>query len=166
GDYRLADAAAVPLGDSSADLVTAFMTPQDIDDLDAAMREAFRILRPGGRLRTATVHPINSAGRFARGGTRNSRDPDAPFEITDSYFEERPYEDTIERDGLRMTFKSLHRDLEDLARPILQAGFLIDLVREVPDATAAPGSRWQRIPLFIHLGAVKPGSSPPETWPA
>src|SRR4051795_6632429 len=42
GDYRIADAAAVPLADATADAVTAFMTPQDIDDLDGAMREAFR----------------------------------------------------------------------------------------------------------------------------
>jgi SAM-dependent methyltransferase len=157
GDYRVADAARVPLPDASVDLVTAFMTPQDIDDLDAAMDEAFRLLRPGGHLRTAAVHPINSAGGFAGGTTRNSRAPEAPFEIRDSYFEQRRYEDSIERDGLPMTFTSLHRDLEQLAGTILNAGFLIDRLVEVPDSRAPAGSRWRRIPLFIHLGAVKPG---------
>lgn len=157
GDYRIADAAAVPIADGAADMVTAFMTPQDIDDLEAAMREAFRLLVPGGWLRTATVHPINSAGQFAGAtGGRDSRDPGATFEIRDSYFEDRQYTDTIERDDLPMTFTSRHRDLEDLAGAILRAGFLIDRVVEVPDSTSPPGSRWQRIPLFLHLGAVKP----------
>ena len=57
-----------------------------------------------------------------------------------------------------MTFTSLHRDLEDVAGAILEAGFLIDLVREVPDTTSPPGSRWQRIPLFLHLGGLKPAA--------
>jgi SAM-dependent methyltransferase len=159
GDYRIAGAEAVPLPDSSADLVTAFMSPQDIDDLDGAMREAFRLLVPGGRLRIAAVHPINSAGGFAGATTtRNARALDASFEITESYFEERRYRDDIERDGLPMAFTSVHRSLEALADSILRAGLLIDHVVEVPDSTAPPGSRWQRIPLFIHLGAVKPGT--------
>jgi SAM-dependent methyltransferase len=159
GDYRIAGAEAVPLPDSSADLVTAFMSPQDIDDLDEAMREAFRLLVPGGRLRIAAVHPINSAGGFAGATTtRNARALDASFEITESYFEERRYRDDIERDGLPMAFTSVHRSLEALAGSILRAGLLIDHVVEVPDSTAPPGSRWQRIPLFIHLGAVKPGA--------
>jgi SAM-dependent methyltransferase len=159
GDYRIAGAGAVPLPDSSADLVTAFMSPQDIDDLDAAMREAFRLLVPGGRLRIAAVHPINSAGGFAGATTtRNGRALDATFEITESYFEERRYRDEIERDGLPMAFTSLHRDLEDLAGFILRAGFLIDHVVEVPDTSSPAGSRWRRIPLFLHLGGAKPAA--------
>jgi SAM-dependent methyltransferase len=159
GDYQVADAAAVPLPDGSADLVTAFMTPQDIDDLDAAMREAFRLLVPGGRLRSASVHPINSAGGFAGATTtRNGRDADAPFEIAESYFETRRYRDEIERDGLPMAFTSLHRSLEDLAGSILRAGFLIDHAVEVPDTTSPAGSRWQRIPLFLHIGAIRPAA--------
>jgi SAM-dependent methyltransferase len=159
GDYRIADAAAVPLGDATADVVTAFMTPQDIDDLDGTMREAFRLLVPGGRLRTASVHPINSAGRFAgEVAGRDAREPGGIFEIRDSYFEQRRYRDEIVRDDLPMAFTSLHRDLEDLAGAMLRAGFLIDRLVEVPDSSAPPGSRWQRIPLFLHLGAVRPGA--------
>jgi SAM-dependent methyltransferase len=149
GDYRIADAAALPLPDASADLVTAFMSLQDVDDLEAAVREAARILVPGGHLRTAIVHPINSAGRA------ESRDLDAPFVIPGSYFEERRYTDTIERDGLAMTFASMHRSLERVCGAILSTGMLIDYVAEIPDSTAPPGSQWQRIPLFLHLGAVK-----------
>ena len=150
GDYRVADATALPVADASADVVTAFMTPQDFDDLGRAVREMARVLRPGGHLRTAVVHPINSAGRFA------SRDDEAPFVIADDYFAERVYADTIERDALPMTFTSRHRDLEDLVAPILAAGLLVDRIAEVPDWSDPPGSRWRRIPLFLHVGAVKP----------
>ncbi len=74
GAYLVADAAALPLPDGSADLAIAFMSPQDIDDLDGAMREAARVLVPGGHLRLAIVHPINSAGRFpSYERTRSSR---------------------------------------------------------------------------------------------
>jgi SAM-dependent methyltransferase len=149
GDYRVADAAALPLDDSSADLVTAFMSLHDMDDLDAALLEAARVLVPGGRLRTAIVHPIASAGRF------EAHEHDARFVIADSYFDERRYSDVVERGGLVMTFASVHRSLERVSRAIVAAGLLVDHLAEIPDSTAPPGSRWQRIPLFLDVGAIK-----------
>jgi len=150
GEYHLADAAALPLPSASADLVIAFMSPQDIDDLDGAVREAARVLMPGGYLRMATVHPMNSAGDFT------SRETDAVFEIRDSYFEERRYVDVFERDGLTMTFASVHRSLERVTQAIFAAGLLIDDLAEPPDTSRPAGDRWRRLPLFLHLGAVKP----------
>ena len=150
GRYEVADAAALPLPDASADLVTAFMSLQDVDDLDRALREVARILVAGGRLRSAIVHPIGSAGDF------RGPDHDAVFEIHASYLEERRYSDTFERDGLTMTFASQHRSLERVARAILDAGLLIDHVAEIEDSVDPPGAPWRRIPPFLHLGAVKP----------
>jgi SAM-dependent methyltransferase len=151
GRYGLGDAAALPLPDASADLVTAFMSLQDVDDLDRALGEIARVLVAGGRLRSAIVHPMNSAGRFP------TREHDAVFEIRDSYFEERRSSETFERGGLTMTFTSQHRSLERVARAVLDAGLLIDHVAEVADLADPPGSPWRRLPLFLHLGAVKPG---------
>ena len=150
GDYRVADAAALPLPDASVDLVVAFLSWQDVDDLDGAAREAARVLVPGGSLRTAIVHPMNSGGKFA------ARTDDAEFVIRQSYFEERRYVDTIQRDGLEMTFASAHRSLQRFTGAILEAGLLIDRIAEVGDSNDAPGSRWRRMPLFLHVGAVKP----------
>ena len=150
GRYELADAATIPLPDASADLVTAFMSLHDVDDIDAVVREIARILVPGGRLRSAIVHPMNSAGRFPNG------EHDAVFEIRNSYFEERRSSDTFTRDGLTMTFTSDHRSLERVARTLLDAGLLIDHVAEVPDLADPPGTPWRRLPLFLHLGALKP----------
>jgi SAM-dependent methyltransferase len=151
GDYRLADAAALPFGDESVPLATAFMSLQDIDDMPAAVREMARVLVPGGRLCLAIVHPINSAGGF------ETLEPDAAFVIHGSYFERRRYADTFERSGLRMTFTSEHRPLQDYFGAIEAAGLLVERLVEIPDTT--PGRilhRWQRLPLFLHLRAVKP----------
>ena len=149
GDYRVADAASVPIQDASVDLVTAFMSLHDIDDMEAAVREVARVLVPGGRLCLAIVHPINSAGKF------ESRADDARFIIRDGYFDTRRYADTVERDGLRMTFTSNHRPMDAYFAALESAGLLVERLVEVPDSTDPPGARWQRIPLFLHIRALK-----------
>lgn len=69
---------------------------------------------------------------------------------------------TVERDGVRLTFHSEHRPLAAYFRALEAGGLLTEAVREVrPDDEAARQSpavrRWQRIPLYLHLRAVKPG---------
>ncbi len=150
GDYRVADAAELPFPDASCQLVTALLALHDMDDMEAAVAEAARVLVRGGRLCAAVVHPINSAGSFA------SRSPDAEFVIRESYFEARRYVDTVERDGLSMTFTSIHRPLEAYVAAFASSGLLVERLVEIPDTTASPGERWQRIPLFLHLRALKP----------
>jgi SAM-dependent methyltransferase len=147
GDYRLADAASVPLEDASADLVLAFMTLQDFDDLDGAVAEAHRLLEPGGRFCVAIVHPINSAGLFV------SQEPDSDFVIRKSYLERRRESEFFERDGHPLTFNSEHRPLETYFAALERVGFVTERLREIPDTTAPHGDRWSRIPLFLHLRA-------------
>ena len=151
GDYRVADGAALPVPDASMAIVTAFMTLHDIDDLGGAVREIARVLTDDGRACIALVHPINSAGRF------ETQTPDAPFIIRSSYFEARRYADRVERDGLLMTFNSVHRPLEALFAALEIAGLLAERLVEIPDTTDPPGDRWQRIPLFLHVRARKDG---------
>jgi SAM-dependent methyltransferase len=150
GDYRLADAAELPFADGGLPLVTAFMSLQDVDEPDVAVREIGRVLAPGGRACLALVHPINSAGRF------EGQQRDAPFVVQGSYMEPRRYADTVERDGLRMTFTSYHRPLQDYVAYLEAAGMLIERLVEVADTSDPPGDRWRRLPLFLHLRAVKP----------
>jgi SAM-dependent methyltransferase len=148
-----ADAAAVPLPDGCADLALAFMSLHDMDDPAAAVREASRLLEPGGRFCVAIVHPLNSAGRF------EGDEPDSPFTIRDAYLSRHRYADSAARDGLEMTFESAHRPLEDYVGWLADAGFLVERLREpaMPDgAFVEPrGVRWQRVPLFLHLRAVR-----------
>jgi SAM-dependent methyltransferase len=150
GQYLVGNANALPIDDGCFRLATAFMSLQDVDDLDGATAEIARVLQPGGHACIAIVHPINSTGNF------QSEAADSVFTIDGSYLSERTYCDTFERDGLSMTFHSRHRPLDTYSRSFERAGFLIEAIREnaVPDAVAAQSprsARWQRIPLFLHF---------------
>ena len=153
-DIRLANATAIPLADASVDLAVAFMTLHDMDAMPDVILELARVLEPGGRLCFAIVHPINSAGRF-EGETAN-----APFIIPGQYLEPFRYEDAVERDGLCMTFKSMHRSIESYFSALEAAGLLVESLREpaVPSyaITSETQKRWQRIPLFLHVRARLP----------
>ena len=153
-EVHVADAADLPFEDASFDLTVAFMSLQDIDDLEGALAEAARVLEPGGRLCLAIVHPFNSAGRF------EGDDPDSPFVVAGSYLERSYYADNIVRDGLEMTFVSEHRPIQAYVDALADSGFVLERLREtdVPDAAIRrPRSRrWQRIPLFLHMRALKP----------
>lgn len=48
--FALGDATRLPLPDASADVWCSAFVVRNIPDLDAALREAARVLRPGGRL--------------------------------------------------------------------------------------------------------------------
>jgi SAM-dependent methyltransferase len=152
-DIRLADAAALPFDDASADMAIAFMSLHDINAMPAAVQEAARVLEPGGYFCVAIVHPINSAGRFET----TADDEPAPFVIKGGYLETLDYSDAVERDGLSMTFHSQHRPIESYFLALEEAGMLVEALREprVPDRVVKTdrGRRWQRVPLFLHLRA-------------
>lgn len=154
-ETHLGDAAILPFEESSFDLVVAFMSLQDIDDFEGAIRETARVLQGGGRFCLAIVHPLNSAGRF-----EGDEAADSPFTITGSYLDRSYYADNVVRDGLEIDFVSAHRSLQAYTEAIAEAGLLIERLREPELPSAAvikPRShRWQRIPLFLHLCALKP----------
>jgi SAM-dependent methyltransferase len=148
-DVREADAAALPLDDGAADLVVSFMSLMNTDDLDGAVREAARVLEPGGRYCVAIVHPLSAAGAFA------SSDADAPFVIEGSYFEHTTKEVRVDRAGLQMTFLDAHRPLEDYFRALQTASLAVERLCEIPDASDDEGAaRWRRVPLFLHIRAA------------
>ncbi|MGH2388582.1 MAG: class I SAM-dependent methyltransferase, partial [Chloroflexota bacterium] len=99
GTYLVADAGALPFPDAVFDLVVAYNSLIDIEDMQGAVREAARVLTPDGRFCICVTHPINDAGGF------EGKDPEASFAIRGTYLGRRPYEGTFERDGLRMTFR-------------------------------------------------------------
>ncbi len=153
----LADAAALPFRDGMFDLVVAYMSLHDIDAMPAAVAEAGRVLRRGGRLCAAIPHPLRSAGDF------ESRAADAPFVITGSYLDSVPVTWTAARDDVLLTFHSEHRPLETYSRALEAAGLLIEAIREVRPVAAGTAfaaddslSRWRRIPMFLQLRAVQP----------
>ncbi len=140
-EYLVADAAALPFDDDSFDLVVAFNTLMDFDDMPGAVGEASRVLERGGRLCACITHPMRDAGSFASG------DPDASFRIDGPYFGKRRLEMTVRRDGQEMHFHGWTYPLEDYSRALEGAGFLIESLREPPD----PG---RPIPNFLFMRAV------------
>jgi ubiquinone/menaquinone biosynthesis C-methylase UbiE len=139
------DAARLPLADQTADLAVACMSLQDIDDLPKAVSEIGRVLMPGGRFCFAVIHPLNSLKAIQPAG----------------YFTPTLYSQTIERDGLRMQFNSMHHPLERYFHAVEEAGLLVEAVREpVPTeehVIRTPQMRaWTRMPCFLHVRALKP----------
>jgi SAM-dependent methyltransferase len=148
------DAADLPFPDGYADLAIAFMSLQDVDDAAKAIREAARVLEPGGRCCFAIVHPFSSAGQF------EGDEADSPFVIRGTYLGRFRYRDELDREGLQTAFESAHRPIEWYFAALESACFLVERLREtgIPDdALKLPRSRrWQRLPLFLHVRAVKP----------
>ena len=151
GHYLLADGADLPVDDASFDLVVAYNSLMDVQDMPGTVAEAARMLESGGRLCACVTHPLMDAGRF------ETRDPDAPFVIegTESYFGRRRYEGTFAHDGLEMTFRGWCYPLEDYFRAFEPAGLQVEALRE-PVALEDEDPRHARVPLFLLVRALRP----------
>jgi SAM-dependent methyltransferase len=153
GSYVLGEAADLPFPDASASLVVAYNSLMDVDDLDGAMREVARVLKPGGRLCITITHPVADSAGF------DSDDPEAPFVINGSYLRTSHFDVTAERHGITMHFIGWHRSITTYARALQDAGLLIEAIREpmpADDAPAEKWDRWRRMPMFMHIVALKP----------
>jgi SAM-dependent methyltransferase len=129
----LADAVSLPFETATFDLVVAFMSLFNMDDLDGAVAEAGRVLRSDGVFCAAVLHPLALVMR-----------PDT----SSSYFDDEIVVYSIERDGLELTFHDRQVSLERYSRALEAAGFAIDALREIPQRDAP-------VPLFLHLRAAK-----------
>jgi SAM-dependent methyltransferase len=69
--YLVADATDLPFISGSFDFATAFMSMMDMANHGAALREAARVLRPGGFLQFSLLHPC-----FVPPHRRVLREPD------------------------------------------------------------------------------------------
>jgi SAM-dependent methyltransferase len=154
--YLVGDGAALPFRAAAFDLVVAYNSLMDVDDMRAAVQEIGRVLAPRGQLCMTITHPIVDAGSFV------SRVPDAPFVIESAYLERRPYEGRFERDGLAMTFKGWCYPFETYSEALEAGGFLIEALREPAPAPDAPAraARYRRIPNFLMLRALKVPEGP------
>jgi SAM-dependent methyltransferase len=147
GDYQIADAAHTPFADGSFDLVIAYNSLMDIEDMPGAVREAARLLEPGGRLVVSILHPANS-------GRTTGEGDETGFVVDRRYFEHRRTREHDERDGISMVFASYRRPLGAYTAALEQAGLLIEAVRE-PVATRADGSA-SPLPWHLWIRALLP----------
>lgn len=148
--FALADSAALPFPDGCFDLAVAYNALQVVRDMSATVREAARVLDADGRLAICVSHPVTDLGRFA------SDDRAAPFTLRPRYFENERVEDTVERDGLAMTFRGWTYSLEDYAVALQDAGLRIEAMREPrPSGSDRLYERRQHVPMFLLVLAGK-----------
>ncbi len=122
----LADAAALPIASNSISVVIACMSLLDMDDFDGAIKETARVLRPGGQFCIAVPHPFETAG--------DAQLPDRElFRFPYPYQQPRRYQDHFERDGLAMTFVSMHRPLSAYITALFSNSMIITELREHGD---------------------------------
>jgi SAM-dependent methyltransferase len=144
GEYVEGDLAKLPFEEGVAELVVAFMSLMEVEDIRGAATELARVLKAGGVLAVAVVHPLNSA--------MLPHDEDGRLSIN-AYRAPHAYSVPIESGGLQVTFRSFHFALEDYWRALRDAGFVIEELREIYD-DAHP--RWREVPIFLHFDARKP----------
>ena len=145
--FAQCDALALPFGEATFDLVfTAYGAVPFVADSARLMREAARVLRPGGRFVFSTTHPVRWAF------------PDDPGQggltVAQSYFDRTPYVES-DSDG-EATYVEHHRTLGDRVRELVAAGLvLVDLVEpEWPDHNGESWGGWS--PL---RGQLIPGTA-------
>src|SRR5919204_1378810 len=131
-----ADAARLPFEDASFPLVVSFNSLMDMDDAAGAVREAARVLEPGGSFCAAIVHPFLSAGAGE------------PLTIRGSYLEPTRLRGPLARGDFEL--ETMHRPLAWYADAVFDAGLLVESLREVP------GRNRPHLPISLHLRAVKP----------
>jgi SAM-dependent methyltransferase len=150
GRYALADSGALPFGDGVFDVAIAYNALQVVADMPATITEIARVLRDRGRLCACIAHPVTDLGHF------DDSEPHPRFTLRDGYFEQNRVEDSVESNGLPMTFRGWTYSLEDYSLALEGAGFCIESIRE-PRPAGPPSrfDRWQEVPLFMFVRAIK-----------
>ena len=138
--YKVAHAEYLPFDDSSFDVVVAYNSLMDVQDMPLAVREASRVLRRNSYMAVCVTHPVCDAGTFT------DFTSSAPFIIEETYRGARLFHAIVERDGLRMDFEGHTYDLESYVCVFEQAGLLMERLRE-----PAPGSS---VSVCISQGSI------------
>jgi len=108
-----ADLRALPFDAMSIDLVVCGLALGDLAELELALTEIARVLRPGGRVIYSVVHPAGEAAGWSR---------------------------TFESDGKQWAIDGFWHSLDRHRQACAAAGLAIEEWRE-PEIAAAPGQR-------------------------
>ena len=155
GTYVKATAERRPFREEAFDLVVSYLSLIDIQDVEAAVPEMARVLRPGGTLLIANLTSFNTAcadlGWVKDAGGRRAYYP------IDNYLQARAM--WIEYRGIRIV--NHHRPLSTYLRALLGAGLVLTHFDEPAPSADAPPSRaraYARVPWFLVMEWRKPRS--------
>lgn len=150
GDYREGRAEALNFAGGSFDLVVSYLTLIDIDDVDCAIPEMARVLKPGGTLLIANLASYASAPTGWLPDAGNV----ARFSL-DNYLEER----TLQSEWAGISVRNWHRPLSRYMTLLLEAGLQL---RHFAEPAPQPGGdpvrsgRYRRVPWFNLMEWSKP----------
>jgi SAM-dependent methyltransferase len=142
--YLRATAAAVPLPDASVDAAVACLVFEHIDDVDAAITEVARILRPGGRFAFFLNHPLLQ--------TPNSGWIDDHI-LEEQYWRIGPYlveDTTIEEVAKDVFIPFVHRPLSRYVNALAANGLLVEHMAE----PAPPAGFLANAPEYADGGTI------------
>jgi ubiquinone/menaquinone biosynthesis C-methylase UbiE len=165
--YEVASGVELPFGDATWDFATAFMSLMDMAEADRAIREAFRVIKPGGFLQFSISHPCTDTSH-----RRNLRDANGRTyalelggyfhgtdgDVTEWLFGATPPD--LKRRFRPFRTPQFHRPLSDWLNSIVAAGFVFERVEE-PHADDETVRRCrdmqdtQIMPYFLHVRARK-----------
>jgi SAM-dependent methyltransferase len=118
-----ADGERLPFGDASFVSVVAVMIHTDVANYSAVLREAWRVLAPGGCFVHVGVHPC-----FC-GGFADRTDPEAII-LRPGYLDCHWTKASWTERGLRDKVGATHMALPTLLRSFVEAGFVLESFRE------------------------------------
>jgi ubiquinone/menaquinone biosynthesis C-methylase UbiE len=150
--YTRSEAAALPFADASFDAAVACLVFEHIDDVDGAIAEVARVLRPGGRFAFFLNHPLLQT-------PGSGWIDDHTLDPAEQYWRIGPYlveQDSVEQVQRGVFIRFVHRPLSRYVNALAEHGLVLERMVEPapPDgflARAAEYAAAAAIPRLLYL---------------
>lgn len=167
-DYRVASATTLPFDDETFDFAMATMSMMDIPNIDRAIKEAFRVVRPGGFFQFSICHPCFQTLKYewksndqgeVEGLLCGDYFQNEAEKILEWTFSSAPEE--VKNQFEQFVIPTYFKTLSDWVNTLLACGFTLEKLAEpCPDAQTIEKypdlRRASLVALFLHIRCRKP----------